>query len=99
QAQNGYDLMTGGISGKVGPGRALAQMEAMPEVARWARVDVAAYAGILPSGRVAWAPELMAVTDLTGRAGLQLNRFKVISGRMVRLRAPSEAVVDFPTAE
>src|SRR5262245_27456678 len=78
QAQNGYDLITGGVSGKVGPGRALAQMEAMPQVAQWARVDVAAYAGILPSGRVASAPELMAVTDLTGRAGLRLNRFKVI---------------------
>jgi len=71
----------------------------MPEVAQWARVDVAAYAGILPSGRVASVPELLAITDLTGRAGLRLNRFKVISGRMVRLRAPGEAVVDFPTAE
>src|SRR5215475_3642350 len=99
QAQHGYDLMTGGVSGKVGPGRALAQMEAMREVAQWARVDVAAYAGILPSGRVAQVPELLAITDLRGRAGLRLNRFKVISGRMVRLRAPGEAVVDFPTAE
>ena len=99
QAQNGYDLITGGFPGRIDPGRALAQMEALPEVAQWARVDVAASSAILPSGRVAPAPELMAVTDLMGRAGFRLNRFKVISGRMVNLDAPGEAVVDFPTAD
>ncbi|HYV80172.1 MAG TPA: hypothetical protein VE979_18750, partial [Streptosporangiaceae bacterium] len=99
QAQNGYDLITGGIPGRIDPGRALARMEALPEVGQWARVDVAASSAILPSGRVAPAPELMAVTDLMGRAGFRLNRFKVISGRMVNLDAPGEAVVDFPTAD
>ena len=52
QAQNGYDLITGGFPGTVDPGRALARMEAMPEVREWARVDVAASSAILPSGRV-----------------------------------------------
>jgi hypothetical protein len=99
QAQNGYDLITGGFPGKIDPARALAKMEALPEVGQWARVDMVASAAILPSGRVAPAPELMAVTDLAGRAGFRLNRFKVISGRMVNLRAPGEAVVDFPTAD
>jgi len=99
QAQNGYDLITGGFPGRIDPGRALAQMEALLEVAQWARVDVAASSAILPSGRVAPAPELMAVTDLMGRAGFRLNRFKVISGRKVNLDAPGEAVVDFPTAD
>jgi FtsX-like permease family len=99
QAQNGYDLITGGFPGRIDPGWALAQIEALPEVGQWARVDVAASSAILPSGRVAPAPELMAVTDLRGRAGFRLNRFKVISGRMVNLRAPGEAVVDFPTAD
>jgi hypothetical protein len=99
QAQNGYDLITGGSSGNIDPQRALAQIEALPEVAQWARVDVAASSAILPSGRVAPAPELMAVTDLMGRAGFQLNRFKVISGRMVNLDAPGEAMIDFPTAD
>jgi hypothetical protein len=99
QAQNGYDLITGGSSGNIDPQRALAQIEALPEVAQWARVDVAASSAILPSGRVAPAPELMAVTDLRGRAGFQLNRFKVISGRMVNLHAPGEAMIDFPTAD
>jgi hypothetical protein len=98
-AQNGYDLITGGSAGNIDPERALAQIEAMPEVAQWARVDVAASSAILPSGRVAPAPELMAVTDLTGRAGFQLNRFKVISGRMANLDAPGEAMIDFPTAD
>ena len=99
QAQNGYDLITGGSSGNIDPARALAQIEALPEVAQWARIDVAASTAILPSGRVAPAPELMAVTDLRGRAGFRLNRFKVISGRMVSLRAPGEAMIDFPTAD
>src|SRR2546429_6307019 len=99
QAQNGYDLIIGGSSGKIDPGRALAKIEALPEVAQWARIDMAASSAILPSGRVAPAPELMAVTDLRGRAGFRLNRFKVISGRMVSLRAPGEAMVDFPTAD
>src|SRR5207247_308024 len=38
QAQNGYDLITGGSSGRIDPGLALARMEALPEVAQWARV-------------------------------------------------------------
>src|SRR5689334_517954 len=99
QAQDGYDLITGGFPDTVDPARALARMEAMPEVREWARVDVAASSAILPSGRVAPAPELMAVTDLAGRSGFRVNRFKVISGRMMDLRAPGEAVVDFPTAD
>jgi hypothetical protein len=99
QAQNGYDLITGGSSGKIDPGRALAKIEALPEVGPWARIDMAASSAILPSGRVAPAPELVAATDLMGRAGFRLNRFKVISGRIVNLRAPGEAMVDFPTAD
>jgi hypothetical protein len=99
QAQNGYDLITGGFPGNIDPARALAKMQALPEVGQWARVDVAAATAILPSGRVASAPELVAVTDLRGRAGFRLNRFKVISGRIVDLRAPGEAMIDFPTAD
>jgi hypothetical protein len=99
QAQNGYDLITGGFPGNINPARALARMEALSAVAGWARVDVAASSAILPSGRVAPAPELMAITDMRGRAGFRLNRFKVISGRMVNPRAPGEAVIDFPTAD
>jgi putative ABC transport system permease protein len=69
QAQNGYDLITGGSSANIDPGRALAKIEALPEVAQWARVDVAASTAILPSGRVAPAPELMAVTNLRDGRG------------------------------
>jgi hypothetical protein len=99
QVQNGYDLITGGFPDQVNPGQALTQMEAMPEVGQWARVDVAAYDAILPSGRLARFPELMAAADLMGRAGFQVNRFKVISGRIADLRAPGEAVTDFATAD
>jgi hypothetical protein len=99
QAQNGYDLITGGFPGNIDPARALAKMQALPEVAQWARIDVAAATAILPSGRLAPAPELMAITDLRGRAGYQLNRFKVISGRMANPRAPGEAMIDFPIAD
>jgi hypothetical protein len=99
QVQKGYDLVTGGFPDNIDPERALAQMAAMPEVLQWARVDVASYAAILPSGRRVSVPELAAVTDLSGRAGFQLNRFKVVSGRMADLRTPDEAMVDFPIAE
>jgi hypothetical protein len=99
QVHKGYDLVTGGFPDNIDPERALAQMAAMPEVLQSARVDVASYAAILPSGRRVSVPELAAVTDLSGRAGLQFNRFKVVSGRMADLRAPDEAMVDFPIAE
>jgi hypothetical protein len=39
QAQNGYDLIAGGFPRNTDPGPALAKMEALPEVAQWARVD------------------------------------------------------------
>jgi hypothetical protein len=99
QVHKGYDLVTGGFPDNIDPERALAQMAAMPEVLQSARVDVASYAAILPSGRRVSVPELAAVTDLSGRAGFQFNRFKVVSGRMADLRAPDEAMVDFPIAE
>src|SRR2546430_17638517 len=99
QAQNGYDLITGGSSGKTDPGRALGKIEALPEVAQWARIDMAASSAISSSGRGAPAPELMAVTDLRGRAGVRLDRFNVISGRMGSLRAPGEAMVGFPRGD
>jgi hypothetical protein len=99
QVHKGYDLVTGGFPDNIDPERALAQMAAMPEVLQSARVDVASYAAILPSGRQVSVPELAAVTDLSGRAGYQFNRFKVVSGRLADLRAPDEAMVDFPIAE
>src|SRR2546430_16160248 len=40
-----------GFPGNIAPQRALAKMEALPEVAQWARIDVAAATGILASGR------------------------------------------------
>jgi hypothetical protein len=46
QAQNGYDLITGGFPGNIDAGRALAKMEALPEVGQWARVDTVAWAAI-----------------------------------------------------
>jgi hypothetical protein len=99
QVQKGYDLVTGGFPKKIDAERALRQMAAMPEVLESARVDVAAYAAVLPSGRRVSIPELAAVTDLSGRVGYQLNRFKVVSGRMADRGAPGEAMVDFPTAD
>jgi hypothetical protein len=99
QAHKGYDLVTGGFPEKLDPEQTLTQMAAMPEVLEWTRVDVAAYAAILPSGRRVSIPELAAVTDLSGRVGYQLNRFKVISGRLAKLGAADEAMVDFPAAD
>jgi FtsX-like permease family len=99
QAQNGYQLLVRGWPEDVNPERSMARIEAMPEVAQWARIDVVGVLAILPSGRLAPPQELTATTDLMGSAGFRLNRFKVISGRMVNPRAPGEAVIDFPTAD
>jgi hypothetical protein len=99
RAHEGYDLVTGGFPEKIDPQRALARMATMPEVLEWARLDLAAYAAVLPSGRRVSIPELAAVTDLSGRVGYRLNRFKVLSGRLADLGAPEEAMIDFPTAD
>jgi hypothetical protein len=58
----------------------------MPEVAQWARMDAVGVLAVLPSGRLVPPQELTATTDLLGRAGFRLNRFKVISGRMANPR-------------
>jgi hypothetical protein len=99
QAHKGYDVVAGGFPEKLDPERTLARMAAMPEVLEWARLDVASYAAILPSGRQVSIPELAAFTDLTGRVGYRLNRFKVLSGRLADLGAPEEAMIDFPIAD
>ena len=98
QAQNGYDLFLRGFP-ESNPERAMARIAALPEVAQWARIDIVAGSAILPSGRLVLGPELVATADLTGRAGVELNRFKVISGRMQNPRVPGEALVDFSTAD
>lgn len=99
QEYKGYDLVTGGFPEKLDPERTLAQMAAMPEVLEWTRLDVAAYAAILPSGRRVSIPELAAVSDLSGRVGYKLNRFKVLTGRLADRGAPGEAMIDFPAAD
>ena len=99
QAQDGYDLMTGGSPDNINRDKALASIATMPEVSQWTRIDAVSFAAILPSGRLAPAPELIAFTDLAGRAGFRLNRFKVVAGRLADLRAPGEAMIDFPTAD
>jgi FtsX-like permease family len=99
QAHNGYDLFVRGFPASMSLGAVQGRIGAIPEVKDWARIDAVAGSAILPSGRLVMLPELVATTDLRGRAGSQLNRFKVISGRMQDLRAPGEAVVDFPTAD
>ena len=80
QTQQGYDLVTGGFPERIDAERALARMAAMPEVLESARLDVAAYAAILPSGRRVSIPELGAFTDLSGRVGYRLNRFRSCPG-------------------
>jgi hypothetical protein len=99
QAHQGYDLVTGGFPERIDAERALTRMAAMPEVLESARVDVVAYAAILPSGRRVSIPELAAIADVSGRLGYRLNRFKVLSGRLADRDAPGEAMVDFPVAD
>src|SRR5881392_555375 len=98
-AQKGYDLFTGGFPDSIDPEKALPIIEHLPSVRDWARLDFVSPAGILPSGKLLTNPQLAAATDLQGRAGFELNRFKVLSGRLFNLDAPGEAVVDFGTAD
>jgi hypothetical protein len=99
QAQNGYELVVRGFPEGINPERSIARIAAMPEVAQWARIDAVGVLAVLPSGRLVPPQELAASTDLMGRAGFRLNRFKVISGRIADPRAPGEAVIDFGTAD
>ena len=99
QAQNGYDLFIRGFpesqSGAgAGPDSGAARSRAVGPH-RHRRPASA----ILPSGRLVLGPELVATADLTGRAGVGLNRFKVISGRMQTLAYPVRRSIDFPTAD
>jgi ABC-type antimicrobial peptide transport system permease subunit len=98
-AQKGYDLLTGGFPESIDPDHALATMEQLPEVQEWARLDAVSYAGILPSGNLLSIPQLAALTDFQQRAGIEFNRFKVLSGRLYDPAAPDEALVDFSTAD
>jgi ABC-type lipoprotein release transport system permease subunit len=97
-AQRGYDLLTGGFPESIDVEKALPVIEHLPSVKEWARLDTVSVAGILPSGKRLTIPQLAAVTDLQGRAGIRINRFKVLSGRLFDLDAPDEALVDFGTA-
>jgi hypothetical protein len=99
QAQNGYQLVVRGFPEGINAERSIARIAAMPEVAQWARIDAVGVLAVLPSGRLVPLQELAVSTDLMGRAGFRLNRFKVISGRIANPRAPGEAVIDFGTAD
>jgi ABC-type antimicrobial peptide transport system permease subunit len=98
-AQEGFDLLTGGFPEHLDPEKTLAAIERLPVVKEWAREDVVAPAGVLPDGNLLTIPQLAAVADPQGKAGIQFNKFKVLSGRLFNLDAPDEAVVDFPTAD
>jgi hypothetical protein len=98
-AQKGFDVFTGGFPDNIDPERAMATIERLPAVKEWARSDVVAGAGFLPDGNELTIPQLAAVTDLQGKAGIEINRFKVLSGRLFDLGAPDEALVDFGVAE
>jgi ABC-type antimicrobial peptide transport system permease subunit len=98
-AQNGFDVETGGFPESLDAEKTLTTIERLPVVKDWARGDVVANGGILPDGTELTIPQFAAVTDLRGRLGIDINRFKVLSGRLFNLHAPDEAVVDFSVAE
>ncbi|HZC53278.1 MAG TPA: hypothetical protein VE441_12380, partial [Mycobacterium sp.] len=99
QAQDGSDIILGGFPGEIDPERAMARAAALPEVLRWARVDLVASVAVRASGRRVAIPGLTAVTDLSGRWGFEVDRFKVVSGRLADRKAPDQAVIDFAAAD
>ena len=83
QAQNGYDLITGGFPGHR-PARRWRGIEALPAVAQWARIDAAINGH--PASPPAPVPEPTAATDLAGRAGFRSTVQVTADGN---LRAPA----------
>jgi hypothetical protein len=97
QVQKGYDLVTGGFPEKIDAQRALRQMAAMPGArgprrrGRLRRRPAFRAPGVHPGAGGGHRP--------VGRVGYQLNRFKVVSGRLADRGAPGEAMIPFPTAD
>jgi hypothetical protein len=92
------DVLTGGFTEEAKAATSISTIEHLPEVAQWARVDLVSPAVKLPSGRVATLPEVQVTTDLQNRAGRTIERFKLLSGRLLDPKTPNEAVVDFAMA-
>jgi ABC-type lipoprotein release transport system permease subunit len=98
---NASDVVTGGYSGDRPDGaQVLSTIEHLPVVRRWARSDVVSLAAILPGGRLVTAPELLVTTDLQGALGARIDRFKVLErSEPLDPRSPTQAIIDFGTAE
>ena len=96
---NAADVTTGGFDSSLDAKKVYATIEHLPSVAGWTRGQVVSFAARLPNGRLVTLPQLGFATDPLGRAGVTINRFKILSGRAVDPDAPDEAVVDFGIAE
>jgi hypothetical protein len=75
------------------------EIERLPTVVAWARLDVVSGGFVLPDGRFLTQPQLFGIADLRGTFFTTLGRAKVLSGRMYHADASNEAVVDFASAE
>lgn len=70
-----------------------------PEVADAALIHVLQAAGRTPDGVVVSTQTVNIAGDPTGRLGVEVNRFKVVDGRLADPGRPDEVVVNFPAAE
>ena len=96
---NGADVEAPEFPDGVDPGRALNEVERLPSVLAWSRLDTVSAGFVLPNGRLLTQPQLFGIADLQGRFLTTFGRAKVLSGRMYLAQATDEAVVDFASAE
>jgi len=101
EAQDSYDLLL--LSGVPGVfDFAPLDLDAIakrPEVTDSAQLHVVPYAGRTPDGRLFTVQAFNLAVDPSGRFGIELNRFKVLSGRLADPTQRREIVVGFTTAE
>lgn len=96
-----YDVIPGGIS-EDDPKelkRIQDALATLPQVAAFATGQFLTDAIRLPSGRVSVFPEALVLGDAAGHGGFEVNRFKVISGRLMDRTASDEAMADILFAD
>ena len=72
---------------------------AMPDVADSALLRIFGVAGRTPDGTLVSSDSISFAGDTSGRLGTEVNRFKVLDGRLADPGEPNEVVANFPAAE
>jgi putative ABC transport system permease protein len=98
---NAFDVQLGGIStdDPTEAARIRKEIIAFPEVADYSTSEFVSGGAVMPSGLNVSFPDMIVVGDPAGHELFTVNKAKVLSGRLFRLDAVDEGVVDFNTAD